>query len=121
MNKGLELIEATHLFNVPETSVDVVIHPESTVHSLVEFVDGSMLAQLGSPDMRIPIAHVLGFPERLEINVERLSLTKLSKLHFEPVNHEMFPALALARQASAEGGDRPIVLNAANELLLTPF
>ena len=121
MNKGLELIEATHLFHVPETSIDVVIHPESTVHSLVEFVDGSMLAQLGSPDMRIPIAHALGFPERLDINVERLSLTKLSKLHFEPVNHAMFPALALARQASAEGGDRPIVLNAANEIAVDAF
>ena len=121
MNKGLELIEATHLFHVPETSIDVVIHPESTVHSLVEFVDGSMLAQLGSPDMRIPIAHALGFPERLDINVERLSLTKLSKLHFEPVNHAMFPALALARQASSEGGDRPIVLNAANEIAVDAF
>ena len=121
MNKGLELIEATHLFHVPETSIDVVIHPESIVHSLVEFVDGSMLAQMGSPDMRIPIAHALGFPERLGINVERLSLTKLSKLHFEPVNHAMFPALGLARQASAEGGDRPIVLNAANEIAVDAF
>lgn len=121
MNKGLELIEATHLFNVPESAIDVVIHPESTVHSLVEFVDGSMLAQLGSPDMRIPIAHALGFPERLDINVERLNLTKLSKLHFEAVNHEAFPALALARQASAEGGDRPIILNAANEVAVDAF
>jgi 1-deoxy-D-xylulose-5-phosphate reductoisomerase len=121
MNKGLELIEATHLFNVPESSIDVVIHPESTVHSLVEFVDGSMLAQLGSPDMRIPIAHALGFPDRLDINVERLNLTKLSKLHFEPVNHDAFPALALARQASAEGGDRPIILNAANEVAVDAF
>jgi 1-deoxy-D-xylulose-5-phosphate reductoisomerase len=121
MNKGLELIEATHLFNVPESSIDVVIHPESTVHSLVEFVDGSMLAQLGSPDMRIPIAHALGFPDRLDINVERLNLTKLSRLNFEPVNHDAFPALALARQASAEGGDRPIILNAANEVAVDAF
>jgi len=121
MNKGLELIEATHLFNVPESAIDVVIHPESTVHSLVEFVDGSMLAQLGSPDMRIPIAHALGFPDRLDINVERLNLTKLSKLHFEPVNHDAFPALALARQASADGGDRPIILNAANEVAVDAF
>ena len=121
MNKGLELIEATHLFGVPETAIDVVIHPESTVHSLVEFVDGSMLAQLGSPDMRIPIAHALGFPDRLGIDVERLSLTKLSELHFEPVNHTSFPGLGLARQASAEGGDRPIILNAANEIAVEAF
>ena len=76
MNKGLELIEATHLFGVSENIIDVVIHPESIIHSLVEFIDGSMLAQLASPDMRIPIAHALGFPERLRINVERLSLTR---------------------------------------------
>ncbi|MGB1966905.1 MAG: 1-deoxy-D-xylulose-5-phosphate reductoisomerase [Litorivicinaceae bacterium] len=121
MNKGLELIEATHLFSVPESAIDVVIHPESAVHSLVEFVDGSMLAQLGSPDMRIPIAHALGFPERLDISVERLDLTKLSKLQFEPVNHRAFPALAIARQVSVEGGDRPIILNAANEIAVEAF
>ena len=121
MNKGLELIEATHLFSVPESAIDVVIHPESAVHSLVEFVDGSMLAQLGSPDMRIPIAHALGFPERLDISVERLDLTKLSKLQFEPVNHKAFPALAIARQVSVEGGDRPIILNAANEIAVEAF
>ncbi|MDB2620024.1 1-deoxy-D-xylulose-5-phosphate reductoisomerase [Litoricolaceae bacterium] len=121
MNKGLELIEATYLFGVSEQAIEVVIHPESTVHSLVEFVDGSMLAQLGSPDMRIPIAHALGFPERLDLNVERLSLTKLANLHFEAVNHQAFPALALARQASADGGDRPIILNAANEIAVQAF
>ena len=121
MNKGLELIEATYLFGVSEQAIEVVIHPESTVHSLVEFVDGSMLAQLGSPDMRIPIAHALGFPERLDLNVERLSLTKLANLHFEAVNHKAFPALALARQASADGGDRPIILNAANEIAVQAF
>ena len=121
MNKGLELIEATYLFGVSEQSIEVVIHPESTVHSLVEFVDGSMLAQFGSPDMRIPIAHALGFPERLDINVERLSLTKLANLHFEAVKHDSFPALALARHASADGGDRPIILNAANEIAVQAF
>ena len=121
MNKGLELIEATYLFGVSEQAIEVVIHPESTVHSLVEFVDGSMLAQLGSPDMRIPIAHALGFPDRLDLNVERLSLTKLANLHFEAVNHHAFPALALARQASADGGDRPIILNAANEIAVQAF
>ncbi len=121
MNKGLELIEATHLFGVSEYAIDVVIHPESTVHSLIEFVDGSMLAQLGTADMRIPIAHALGFPDRLHINVERLSLTKLSKLHFEPVDHDKFPALSLARHASSEGGDRPVILNASNEIAVNAF
>ena len=121
MNKGLELIEATYLFGVSEQAIEVVIHPESTVHSLVEFVDGSMLAQLGSTNMQIPIAHALGFPERLDLNVERLSLTKLANLHFEAVNHQAFPALALARQASADGGDRPIILNAANEIAVQAF
>ena len=121
MNKGLELIEATHLFGVSENIIDVVIHPESLIHSLVEFIDGSMLAQLASPDMRIPIAHALGFPERLRINVERLSLTELSGLHFETVRHDAFPALNLARKASVEGDDRPIILNAANEIAVEAF
>ncbi len=121
MNKGLELIEATHLFQVPESAIEVVIHPESTVHSMVEFTDGSILAQLGSPDMRIPIAHALGFPNRLSIDVERLSLTSLKCLNFEAVDHARFPALTLARQASDAGGDRPIVLNAANEIAVSAF
>ncbi len=121
MNKGLELIEATHLFGVPESLIDVVIHPESMIHSLVEFVDGSILAQLSSPDMRIPIAHGLGFPERLRINVKRLSLIGLSGLRFEGVRHDAFPALNLAREASAEGDDRPIILNAANEVAVEAF
>lgn len=121
MNKGLELIEATHLFQVPETAIEVVIHPESTVHSMVEFTDGSILAQLGSPDMRIPIAHALGFPNRLAIEVERLSLTSLKCLNFEAVDHARFPALTLARQASEAGGDRAIVLNAANEIAVSAF
>jgi len=121
MNKGLELIEATHLFQVSESAIEVVIHPESTVHSLVEFVDGSLLAQLGSPDMRIPIAHALGFPERLPIPVQRLSITTLATLHFEAVDHDRFPALALAREASRAGDDRAIVLNAANEVAVSAF
>lgn len=121
MNKGLELIEATHLFRVVEGQIDVLIHPESTVHSLVEFVDGSVLAQLGSPDMQIPIAHALGFPERLAIPVQRLALTALGGLNFEPVDHARFPALNLARTASVNGGDRPIVLNAANEIAVEAF
>ena len=117
MNKGLELIEATHLFSVPESAIDVVIHPESAVHSLVEFVDGSMLAQLGSPDMRIPIAHALGFPERLDISVERLDLTKLSKLQFEPVNHWPFPGTGYS---SSDGGDRPIIQTPRTRLQSKP-
>ena len=121
MNKGLELIEATYLFGVPESMIDVVIHPESVIHSLVEFIDGSTLAQLSSPDMRIPIAHALEFPERLRINVDRLSLIGLSGLHFEAVRHDAFPALNLARKVSVEGDDRPIILNAANEVAVEAF
>lgn len=121
MNKGLELIEATHLFSVDQSQIDVVIHPQSTVHSLVEFVDGSILSQLGSPDMRIPIANALGYPERLSIDVERLSLTELGRLEFEPVDHDRFPAMGLAREASTQGDDRPIVLNAANEVAVSAF
>lgn len=121
MNKGLELIEASHLFQVPESVIDVVIHPESTVHSMVEFTDGSILAQLGSPDMRIPIAHALGFPERLSIDVERLSLSRLASLNFEAVDHARFPALGLARAACDAGDDRAIVLNAANEVAVSAF
>ena len=121
MNKGLELIEATYLFGVPESIIDVVIHPESVIHSLVEFIDGSTLAQLSSPDMRIPIAHALGFPERLRINVDRLSLIGLAELHFEAVRHDAFPALNLARKVSVEGDDRPIILNAANEVAVEAF
>jgi 1-deoxy-D-xylulose-5-phosphate reductoisomerase len=121
MNKGLELIEATHLFQVDQSKIEVVIHPESAVHSMVEYADGSMLAQLGSADMRIPIAHALGYPERLAMDVERLSLTALGRMHFEPVDHTKFPALGLARAASEAGGDRPVVLNAANEVAVEAF
>ena len=121
MNKGLELIEATHLFQVDQSAIEVVIHPESAVHSMVEYADGSMLAQLGSADMRIPIAHALGYPERLTMDVERLSLSALGRMHFDPVDHAKFPALGLARAASEEGGDRPVVLNAANEVAVDAF
>ncbi|MDB4021101.1 1-deoxy-D-xylulose-5-phosphate reductoisomerase [Litorivicinus sp.] len=121
MNKGLELIEATHLFSVSDQQIEVVVHPESVIHSLVEFVDGSVLSQMSSPDMRIPIAQALGFPERLELDIERLSLTAIGKFHFEPVDHKRFPALHLAREAISEGGDRPVVLNAANELAVDAF
>jgi 1-deoxy-D-xylulose-5-phosphate reductoisomerase len=121
MNKGLELIEAFHLFPLPADAFDIVIHPQSVVHSLVEYVDGSVLAQLGSPDMRIPIAYTLAWPERMATPCERLDLIRTGSLSFEAPDFERFPALALARQALAEGGARPAVLSAANEVAVGAF
>ena len=121
MNKGLELIEAHYLFGLPSNSIDVVIHPQSTVHSLVEFVDGSVLAQLGAPDMRIPIAYALAWPERLATPAERLDLARLSRLDFEAPDLARFPALRIAREALEAGGAAPIVLNAANEVAVDGF
>jgi 1-deoxy-D-xylulose-5-phosphate reductoisomerase len=121
MNKGLELIEAFHLFPLREEAFDIVIHPQSVVHSLVEYVDGSVLAQLGSPDMRIPIAFTLAWPERMETPCERLDLVRTASLSFAAPDPERFPALGLARQALREGGARPAVLNAANEVAVETF
>jgi 1-deoxy-D-xylulose-5-phosphate reductoisomerase len=121
MNKGLELIEAFHLFPLPTEAFDVVIHPQSVVHSLVEYSDGSVLAQLGSPDMRIPIAHTLAWPERMDTPCERLDLVATASLTFEAPDEERFPALGLAREALAAGGARPAVLNAANEVAVEAF
>jgi 1-deoxy-D-xylulose-5-phosphate reductoisomerase len=121
MNKGLELIEAFHLFPLPVEAFDVVIHPQSVVHSLVEYADGSVLAQLGAPDMRIPIAHTLAWPERMETPCERLDLVKVGTLGFEAPDPERFPALGLARAALAEGGAKPAILNAANEIAVAAF
>ena len=121
MNKGLELIEAFHLFPLPVDCFEIVIHPQSVVHSLVEYVDGSVLAQLGSPDMRIPIAHTLAWPERMETPCERLDLVRTGELSFEAPDLERFPALDLARGALREGGARPAVLNAANEVAVGAF
>jgi 1-deoxy-D-xylulose-5-phosphate reductoisomerase len=121
MNKGLELIEAFHLFPLAPGQLEVVVHPQSVIHSLVEYVDGSVLAQLGPPDMRVPIAHALAWPERMETPCERLDLVKLSRLDFEAPDLERFPALALAHQALAEGGARPAILNAANEIAVAAF
>ncbi len=121
MNKGLELIEAFHLFPLPPEAFDVVIHPQSVVHSLVEYVDGSVLAQLGSPDMRIPIAYTLAWPERMETPCERLDLVRTGSLSFTAPDPVRFPALGLARQALCEGGARPAVLNAANEVAVGAF
>ena len=121
MNKGLELIEAHHLFGLGSQQIDVVIHPQSTVHSLVEFVDGSLLAQLGTADMRIPIAYALSWPERMETPAARLDLIELGRLDFEAPDLERFPALRLAREALESGGGAAVVLNAANEIAVELF
>jgi 1-deoxy-D-xylulose-5-phosphate reductoisomerase len=121
MNKGLEVIEATLLFGLPETQVDVVVHPQSVVHSLVEYADGSMLAQLGAPDMRTPIAQALAWPERFASGVESLDLLSIGRLDFEPPDHVRFPSLTLARAAARTGGTAPTVLNAANEVAVQAF
>ena len=121
MNKGLELIEAHHLFALESSRIDIVIHPQSVVHSLVEFVDGSMLAQLGSADMRIPIAYTLAWPERMDTPSKRLSLADIGRLDFEAPDPVRFPALRLAREALERGGGAPIVLNAANEVAVDAF
>ena len=121
MNKGLELIEAHHLFSLRPDELDVVVHPQSVVHGLVEFRDGSVIAQLGSPDMRIPISHCLGWPERMGTPAPRLDLAKVAALSFEEPDPVRFPALALARKALAAGGGAPTVLNAANEIAVREF
>ncbi|HEX6660959.1 MAG TPA: 1-deoxy-D-xylulose-5-phosphate reductoisomerase [Sphingomicrobium sp.] len=121
MNKGLELIEAHHLFGVPSERIEIVIHPQSVVHSLVEFVDGSVLAQLGSPDMRIPIAYALAWPERMPTPAQRLDLVSITKLEFEQPDLTRFPALRIARDALEASGSAPVVLNAANEAAVDRF
>ncbi|MEP6547543.1 MAG: 1-deoxy-D-xylulose-5-phosphate reductoisomerase [Gammaproteobacteria bacterium] len=121
MNKGLEVIEATLLFGLPESQVDVIVHPQSVVHSLVEYADGSMLAQLGAPDMRTPIAQALAWPERFASGVQSLDLAAIGQLGFEPPDHERFPSLGLARAAARAGGTAPAVLNAANEVAVQAF
>jgi 1-deoxy-D-xylulose-5-phosphate reductoisomerase len=121
MNKGLEVIEATLLFGLAETQVDVVVHPQSVVHSLVEYADGSMLAQLGAPDMRTPIAQALAWPERMASGVQSLDLVAIRQLDFEPPDHFRFPSLGLARAAARAGGTAPAVLNAANEVAVQAF
>ena len=121
MNKGLELIEAHHLFRLPPEKIDIVVHPQSIVHSLVEFIDGSLLAQLGSADMRIPISYALAWPERIQTPAARLDLIELARLDFEAPDPERFPALRLAREALASGGGASVVLNAANEIAVEMF
>jgi 1-deoxy-D-xylulose-5-phosphate reductoisomerase len=121
MNKGLEVIEATLLFGLPESQVEVIVHPQSVVHSLVEYADGSMLAQLGAPDMRTPIAQALAWPERFASGVQSLNLAEIGQLGFEPPDHVRFPSLGLARSAARAGGTAPAVLNAANEVAVQAF
>jgi 1-deoxy-D-xylulose-5-phosphate reductoisomerase len=121
MNKGLEFIEACLLFGVTPEQVEVVIHRESIVHSLVEYIDGSVLAQLGAPDMRTPIAHALAWPERVSSGVQSLDLIKVGTLRFEAPDLRRFPALALAQEAARAGGLRPASLNAANEVAVSAF
>jgi len=121
MNKGLEVIEAHWLFNAPADSIDVVIHPQSVIHSLVEYVDGSVLAQLGNPDMRTPIAHALAYPERITAGVAPLDLFAIGQLNFARPDLQRFPCLALAYQALVAGGSAPTLLNAANEVAVAAF
>jgi 1-deoxy-D-xylulose-5-phosphate reductoisomerase len=121
MNKGLELIEAHFLFGIPEEHIDVLVHPQSVIHSLVEYVDGSVLAQLGTPDMRTPIAYALGWPARIATPAERLDLVKAATLTFEAPDPVRFPALRLARAALQSGGGAPTILSAANEVAVQAF
>ena len=121
MNKGLELIEAYHLFPIEKNQIDILVHPQSVVHSLVEYVDGSVLAQLGTPDMRTPIAYALGWPNRMATSAPRLRLEEVRELTFEAPDADRFPALALARQAMETGGAAPTVLSAANEIAVQSF
>lgn len=121
MNKGLELIEASWLFSMPPEKIDIVVHPESVIHSLVQYVDGSVLAQLGNPDMRTPIAHALSWPDRMTSGVDDLDLIELGRLNFESPDPVNFPCLRIALEAARVGLDAPAVLNAANEIAVQAF
>jgi len=121
MNKGLEVIEAFHLFGIPYERIEVVVHPQSIVHSMITLCDGAALAHLGNPDMRVPISYALHHPDRVDVPVAALDLAQVGALTFEPVDHEAFPALGLARAAAIAGGTAPCVLNAANEVAVHAF
>jgi 1-deoxy-D-xylulose-5-phosphate reductoisomerase len=121
MNKGLEVIEAARLFALSPERIEVLVHPQSAVHGLVQFTDGSILAQLGSPDMRTPIAHCLAWPDRMAASVPRLDLAALARLEFFAPDTKRFPALHLAREALSAGGGAPTILNAANEVAVAAF
>ena len=120
-SKGLELIEAHHLFGVPYERIDIVVHPQSIVHSLITLCDGAALAHLGHPDMRVPISYALHYPERVDVPVRALDLAQVGALTFEPVDEEVFACLRLARAAAVAGGTAPCVLNAANEIAVHAF
>ena len=121
MNKGLEVIEAHWLFGMPAAQIEVVIHPQSVIHSMVDYVDGSVIAQLGNPDMRTPIAHALAWPQRISSGVASLDLCAIGRLDFEPVDLTRFPCVALAYRALIEGNNRAAILNAANEIAVKAF
>ncbi len=121
MNKGLELIEACWLFDTPPDNIEIVVHPQSIIHSMVEYIDGSVLAQMGMPDMRIPIAHALAWPQRMESGVERLDFFACGQLDFQKPDYDRFPCLRLAKEAIRTGGTMPAVLNAANEVAVQAF
>lgn len=121
MNKGLELIEACWLFHTSPDNIQIVVHPQSVIHSMVQYSDGSVLAQLGQPDMRTPIAHALSWPERIESGVEKLDFFSVSKLEFEEPDYERFPCLRLAEESIRKGGTAPAILNAANEVAVASF
>jgi len=121
MNKGLEVIEASYLFALSPDEIDVLVHPQSIIHGMVEYRDGSVVAQLGSPDMRIPIAHCLAWPVRIDGPAAKLDLAKVGSLTFESPDHDRFPALALGRRALDTGGAAPTILNAANEVAVAAF
>jgi 1-deoxy-D-xylulose-5-phosphate reductoisomerase len=121
MNKGLEVIEAHWLFGAALERIEVVVHPQSVIHSMVEYHDGSVIAQLGAPDMRTPIACALAWPQRIEAGVAPLDFTTLGKLEFEPLDAARFPCVRLAREAIARGGTAPAALNAANEVAVDAF
>ncbi|MBU1462063.1 MAG: 1-deoxy-D-xylulose-5-phosphate reductoisomerase, partial [Alphaproteobacteria bacterium] len=121
MNKGLELIEAAHLFPVGLDRIEILVHPQSVIHSMVEYRDRSTLAQLGSPDMRIPIAHALAWPQRIATPCQPLDLARIGRLDFEAPDQDRFPALRLTREAAAAGGAMPAILNAANEAAVAAF
>jgi 1-deoxy-D-xylulose-5-phosphate reductoisomerase len=121
MNKGLEVIEASWLFDVDASKVDIIIHPQSVVHSMIELRDGSILAQLGTPDMRVPIGYALGYPARLPLDIPKLDLSSLAQLSFEAPDRQRFPAVDLAYRAARQGGTYPAALNAANEVAVAAF
>jgi 1-deoxy-D-xylulose-5-phosphate reductoisomerase len=120
-NKGLEVIEAARLFSLTSDEIEVLVHPQSIVHGMVCYRDGSVLAQMGAPDMRIPIAHTLAWPDRIATSSPRLDLAKIGKLEFLPPDEKRFPALRLARAALQDGGGAPTILNAANEIAVAAF